>query len=45
VIVLGVMPDYRHTGVAAMLYQMHFDAAERKVTWREGLQLSLAAVK
>ena len=29
VIVLGVMPDYRHTGVAARLYQMHFDAAER----------------
>jgi GNAT superfamily N-acetyltransferase len=29
VIVLGVKPDYRHTGVAARLYQMHFDAAER----------------
>jgi GNAT superfamily N-acetyltransferase len=29
VIVLGVTPDYRHTGVAARLYQMHFDAAER----------------
>jgi len=29
VIVLGVMPAYRHTGVAARLYQMHFDAAER----------------
>jgi GNAT superfamily N-acetyltransferase len=28
VIVLGVKPDYRHTGVAARLYQMHFDAAE-----------------
>ena len=25
----GVMPEYRHTGVAARLYQMHFDAAER----------------
>jgi GNAT superfamily N-acetyltransferase len=29
VIVLGVTPEYRHTGVAARLYQMHFDAAER----------------
>jgi GNAT superfamily N-acetyltransferase len=29
VIILGVTPDYRHTGVAARLYQMHFDAAER----------------
>ncbi|HWY89350.1 MAG TPA: hypothetical protein VNY31_01630 [Solirubrobacteraceae bacterium] len=29
VIVLGVMPAYRHTGVAARLDQMHFDAAER----------------
>ncbi len=29
VIVLGVKPAYRHTGVAARLYQMHFDAAER----------------
>jgi GNAT superfamily N-acetyltransferase len=29
VIVLGVKPEYRHTGVAARLYQMHFDAAER----------------
>ena len=28
VIVLGVKPDYRHTGVAARFYQMHFDAAE-----------------
>jgi GNAT superfamily N-acetyltransferase len=28
VIVLGVMPAHRHTGVAARLYQMHFDAAE-----------------
>ncbi len=29
VIVLGVTPAYRHTGVAARLYQMHFDSAER----------------
>jgi hypothetical protein len=29
VMVLGVKSDYRHTGVAARLYQMHFDAAER----------------
>jgi GNAT superfamily N-acetyltransferase len=29
VMVLGVKPEYRHTGVAARLYQMHFDAAER----------------
>lgn len=29
VIVLGVKPAYRHTGVAARLYEMHFDAAER----------------
>jgi hypothetical protein len=29
VIVLGVKSDYRHTGVAARFYQMHFDAAER----------------
>ncbi len=29
VIVLGVKPEYQHTGVAARLYQMHFDAAER----------------
>ena len=28
VIVLGVKSDYRHTGVAARFYQMHFDAAE-----------------
>ena len=25
---LGVKPEYQHTGVAARLYQMHFDAAE-----------------
>jgi GNAT superfamily N-acetyltransferase len=25
---LGVKPDYQHTGVAARLYQAHFDAAE-----------------
>ncbi|MGH2833623.1 MAG: hypothetical protein ACRDK2_12690, partial [Solirubrobacteraceae bacterium] len=29
VIVLGVKREYQHTGVAARLYQMHFDAAER----------------
>ncbi len=29
VFALGVKPDYRHTGVAARLYQMHFDSAER----------------
>jgi hypothetical protein len=29
VIVLGVKSEYRHTGVAARFYQMHFDAAER----------------
>jgi GNAT superfamily N-acetyltransferase len=29
VFVLGVKPDYRHTGVAARFYQMHYDAAER----------------
>jgi GNAT superfamily N-acetyltransferase len=27
---LGVKPEYQHTGVAAKLYQMHFDAAERR---------------
>jgi GNAT superfamily N-acetyltransferase len=25
---LGVKPEYQHTGIAAKLYQMHFDAAE-----------------
>ncbi len=25
---LGVKPEYQHTGVAAKLYEMHFDAAE-----------------
>ncbi|TMK97934.1 MAG: hypothetical protein E6G34_09655 [Actinobacteria bacterium] len=25
---LGVKPEYQHTGVAARLYQLHFDAAE-----------------
>jgi GNAT superfamily N-acetyltransferase len=25
---LGVKPDYQHTGVAAKLYQLHFDAAQ-----------------
>jgi GNAT superfamily N-acetyltransferase len=29
VFALGVKPEYQHTGVAARLYQMHFDAAER----------------
>jgi GNAT superfamily N-acetyltransferase len=29
VFALGVKPDYRHTGVAARLYQMHFDSADR----------------
>jgi len=29
VLALGVKPAYQHTGVAARLYQMHFDAAER----------------
>jgi GNAT superfamily N-acetyltransferase len=28
VFALGVKPDYRHTGVAARFYQMHYDAAE-----------------
>ena len=28
VIVLGVTPACRHTGVAARLYQIHFDAAD-----------------
>jgi GNAT superfamily N-acetyltransferase len=29
VFALGVKPEYRHTGVAARFYEMHFDAAER----------------
>jgi GNAT superfamily N-acetyltransferase len=29
VFALGVKPAYQHTGVAAKLFQMHFDAAER----------------
>jgi len=29
VIVLGVKSTYRHTGVAARFYEMHFDAAQR----------------
>jgi GNAT superfamily N-acetyltransferase len=29
VFALGVKPAYQHTGVAAKLYQLHFDAAER----------------
>ena len=27
---LGVQPEYQHTGIAAKLYQMHFDAAEAR---------------
>jgi GNAT superfamily N-acetyltransferase len=27
---LGVQPAYQHTGIAAKLYQMHFDAAEAR---------------
>ncbi len=27
---LGVKPEYQHTGVAAKLYQLHFDAAEAR---------------
>jgi len=27
---LGVKPEYQHTGVAAKLYQLHYDAAERR---------------
>ena len=27
---LGVKPEYQHTGVAAKLYQKHFDAAEQR---------------
>lgn len=27
---LGVKPSYQHTGIAAKLYQMHFDAAEAR---------------
>ena len=26
---LGVLPEYQHTGVAALLYMEHFDMAER----------------
>ncbi|MHB1539144.1 MAG: GNAT family N-acetyltransferase [Solirubrobacteraceae bacterium] len=33
---LGVKPEYQHTGVAALLYKVHFDAAERTPqTWGE----------
>jgi ribosomal protein S18 acetylase RimI-like enzyme len=33
---LGVKPEYQHTGVAAKLYQEHFDMAEvRPQTWGE----------
>jgi GNAT superfamily N-acetyltransferase len=27
---LGVKPEYQHTGVAARLYQLHYDAAEAR---------------
>ena len=27
---LGVLPEYQHTGVAALLYMEHFDTAERR---------------
>jgi GNAT superfamily N-acetyltransferase len=27
---LGVKPEYQHTGVAARLYELHYDAAERR---------------
>jgi GNAT superfamily N-acetyltransferase len=27
---LGVKPEYQHTGIAAKLYEMHFDAAEAR---------------
>jgi GNAT superfamily N-acetyltransferase len=27
---LGVKPEYQHTGVAARLYELHFDAAEQR---------------
>jgi GNAT superfamily N-acetyltransferase len=29
VFALGVKPEYQHTGVAARMYQLHFEAAER----------------
>ncbi|MHB1469143.1 MAG: hypothetical protein ACYCU0_01590 [Solirubrobacteraceae bacterium] len=33
---LGVKPEYQHTGVAALLYKVHFDAAEHTPqTWGE----------
>jgi GNAT superfamily N-acetyltransferase len=33
---LGVKPHFQHTGVAARMYQLHFDAAEtRPQTWGE----------
>jgi GNAT superfamily N-acetyltransferase len=36
VFALGVKPGYQHTGVAARMYQLHFDAAERTPqTWGE----------
>jgi GNAT superfamily N-acetyltransferase len=33
---LGVKPDYQHTGVAALLYVEHFDAAERSPRMKGG---------
>jgi GNAT superfamily N-acetyltransferase len=27
---LGVKPEYQHTGVAARLYELHYDAAEAR---------------
>jgi GNAT superfamily N-acetyltransferase len=27
---LGIKPEYQHTGIAAKLYEMHYDAAERR---------------
>jgi GNAT superfamily N-acetyltransferase len=36
VFALGVKPEYQHTGVAARMYQMHFEAAARTPqTWGE----------
>jgi GNAT superfamily N-acetyltransferase len=36
VFALGVKPEYQHTGVAARMYQLHYDAAERTPqTWGE----------
>jgi GNAT superfamily N-acetyltransferase len=36
VFALGVKPEYQHTGVAARMYQLHYDAAEHTPqTWGE----------